>query len=451
MPAGASFRMRRMEFSVGTGLRVRVLVTNTRCQQAYAIMASLRPHAERIVVTTYGRHRLAAALAPPARSRLVDASYRVPTPPVPWLEPGPTPRERHYVEALLAICRRESLDLIMPSRDEVAYILARHRDRFIERGTAVPVCDFPVQARLTDKWESIQAAKQAGIPVPQTHLVRSWSELEEALADVGLPAVVKPRLGSGGQGLHYILSSQQIRQLRRTTALAPGDVLVQEYIPGTMPVNSRTAYLVMSPDGRCPAMFPLMRLRCALWHVGIPYAALVSLDDSTVRSQSLRLLRSLAWWGSACLEWKRDPRDGRTKLLDANARMGASVSAACAAGVDLPLILAKVTLGMEVEPEVSGVAGRLHYDPVMEVLSAVTYLANRLARRVRGPHAPPPADMVPPLPIWLRGFTRFGRVGRRTTSDHWRALARDPLPPILHWLEQAVFVCRRWRGFLSHR
>ena len=61
-----------------------LLVANTRNAQAYAIIRALRPYAEKIVVTMYGKNRLSARLSHAANSRLVDKRYYVPSPVEDW-------------------------------------------------------------------------------------------------------------------------------------------------------------------------------------------------------------------------------------------------------------------------------------------------------------------------------------------------------------------------------
>lgn len=53
-----------------------LLVTNTRNAQAYAIIRALRPYADKIVVTMYGRNRLSARLSYAANSRLVQSYWQ---------------------------------------------------------------------------------------------------------------------------------------------------------------------------------------------------------------------------------------------------------------------------------------------------------------------------------------------------------------------------------------
>ena len=98
-----------------------LLVANTRNAQAYAIIRALRPYAEKIVVTMYGKNRLSARLSHAANSRLVDKRYYVPSPVEDWragnIGRENTEREEAYIQAVERICEIEKIDTIFPSWD----------------------------------------------------------------------------------------------------------------------------------------------------------------------------------------------------------------------------------------------------------------------------------------------------------------------------------------------
>jgi len=64
----------------------------------------------------------------------------------------------------------------------------------------------------------------------------------------------------------------------------------------------------------------------------------------------LELLRNLGCNGLSQVEFKRDPRDGRFKLMEINPRLWQWHSLAMASGVDLPLIAYRDLTGERVEP-----------------------------------------------------------------------------------------------------
>ena len=132
-----------------------LLVTNTRYPQAYDIIRSLRPHANKIVAETYGRNFLAARSTHAANSRLVDKWCRVPSPVADWkagnIQEFNTEREEAYVQAVLAICAREDINTIYPSSDPHVYVFSKNKERFAERGILIPVPDLPLLIVLLDK------------------------------------------------------------------------------------------------------------------------------------------------------------------------------------------------------------------------------------------------------------------------------------------------------------
>ena len=111
-----------------------LLVTNTRNPQAYAIIRALRPYADKIVVTMYGKNRLVARLSHAANSRLVDKRYYVPSPVEDWragrIQKENTEREEAYIQAVLRICEEEKIDTIFPSFDAHVYVFSKNKERF---------------------------------------------------------------------------------------------------------------------------------------------------------------------------------------------------------------------------------------------------------------------------------------------------------------------------------
>ena len=64
----------------------------------------------------------------------------------------------------------------------------------------------------------------------------------------------------------------------------------------------------------------------------------------------LALLRRLSCNGISQVEFKRDPRDGRFKLMEINPRLWQWHTLARACGVDLPLIAYRDQIGERVDP-----------------------------------------------------------------------------------------------------
>ena len=65
------------------------------------------------------------------------------------------------------------------------------------------------------------------------------------------------------------------------------------------------------------------------------------LDKEMVES-ARRLLTAVDWQGVAMVEFKRDKRDGKAKLMEINGRFWGSLQLAVSAGIDFPVLLLKL-------------------------------------------------------------------------------------------------------------
>ncbi len=97
----------------------------------------------------------------------------------------------------------------------------------------------------------------------------------------------------------------------------------------------------------------------------------------------LRFLRALGYHGISQVEFKRDPRDGRFKLMEINPRLWQWHGLAAACGVDIPLIAYRDLTGESVAPASMNGSGKRW---------AIIAHARREARRSRGRRTSTPSS-----------------------------------------------------------
>jgi len=115
-------------------------------------------------------------------SRAVAASYRVPAP---RTEPA------GFIRALAEIVRRECVDLLLPTCEEI-YTVAAGRDELAAAGAGLVLAEPLEKLRgLHDKWLFAQRARGLGLCVPDTRCLESADDLRAALAE-GDELVLKP-------------------------------------------------------------------------------------------------------------------------------------------------------------------------------------------------------------------------------------------------------------------
>src|SRR6202021_3943800 len=74
-----------------------------------------------------------------------------------------------------------------------------------------------------------------------------------------------------------------------------------------------------------------------------------SIELPAIEELSERFLKAINYYGLVEVEFKQDPRDGKFKLLDVNARTWGFHSIGAPAGVDFPYILYADQTGEQVE------------------------------------------------------------------------------------------------------
>jgi predicted ATP-grasp superfamily ATP-dependent carboligase len=102
--------------------------------------------------------------------------------------------------------------------------------------------------------------------------------------------------------------------------------------------------------GRLRAAFAHRRIREKPPSGGVSVLSESVALDPPLLAHAERLLEALKWHGVAMLEFKRDSRDGVTKLLEINGRFWGSLQLAVDAGVDFPYLLYRLAIDGDVEP-----------------------------------------------------------------------------------------------------
>lgn len=228
--------------------------------------------------------------------------------------------------------------VVFPTHDEFIWPISRHADD-LERWYRIPFSRWPVMQRLYNKRAQLEAAWRAGVDTPRTAFIDGADDLDTAAATVTYPAVLKPvdSLAFKDRFQKHLID---IEDPARLTDVWPdvrdlGTLMLQERIPGGDD-ELFTVGSYLDAESRPLAVFTGHKIRQHPAGAGTARLA-VSEWDADLAEAGLRLLRELCYHGVSQVEFKRDPRDGRYRLMEVNARhwMWHSLAAAC--GVNLSL------------------------------------------------------------------------------------------------------------------
>jgi len=226
--------------------------------------------------------------------------------------------------------------VVFPTHDAQLNLIAQHLG---DLQVLAPFPDWDILEQVQSKRAQFDQALAAGVDVPETHYPRTVAEARAAAEEIGLPVLVKPE--------HPVGFKQRFRrQAFRCETLDDVEdaytqaeefgAMVQELIPG----EDDALYTVgsyVARDGRPLGVFSGRKLRQTPPGIGTCRVGEAVWAQDAVDA-ALRLLKAFDYFGLSQVEFKRDPRDGKFKLMEINPRLWQWHGLAAACGIDLPRI-----------------------------------------------------------------------------------------------------------------
>jgi D-aspartate ligase len=253
------------------------------------------------------------------------------------------------VEFLLGLCREHRLDgwTLFPSGDESAAFVAQHHEE-LGRRFRLTTPPWSVTRYAYDKRLTYPLADSLGIVVPRTWYPRDREEV--AALDCPFPAMVKPAVR---EGFNRLVAAKAWPADTRDELLArydeacelvdPAILMVQELIPGGG--AEQLSYAAICDDGRTLASLTARRTRQYPMDIGRASTYVETVDLPEIEEPSRALLEHLRYTGLVEVEYKRDPRDGKCKLLDVNPRVWGWHTLCARAGVDFTYLAWRLARG----------------------------------------------------------------------------------------------------------
>jgi D-aspartate ligase len=311
----------------------------------------------------------------------------------PFLSPDAHVDPTRFLAALRALGEL----VVFPTHDEQLNLISQ---RVGELQVLTPFPKWELLERVQSKRTQLEEAARAGVDVPRTLYPGSPEEARAAADELGLPVLVKPEHPVGfkqrfrRQAFRCQTLDEVAHMFAEAQEFAP---MVQELVPG----GDDTLYTVgsyLARDGRPLGVFSGRKLQQTPPGIGTCRVGEAVWVQEAVDG-ALRLLEAFGYHGLSQVEFKRDPRDGRFKLMEINPRLWQWHGLAAACGIDLPRIAYSDLTGHRLpEAKMNGNGKRW----------AITLLpGERLA-----PQRPPYVDAVFALDDPKPGLVHLSRVVR---------------------------------------
>lgn len=247
--------------------------------------------------------------------------------------------------------------VLIPSSDRYVTAIAKNLEVL---GPLYDVCPgIDLQGVLAEKQSQYRLALDHGMPMSGTAFVTCAEELERFATSAEYPCVLKPghfreweRLRADhrllNQKVSVCNSKEELLESYASVQDVTPDVIAQEVIQGP-DTNKRVylAYYNTRSERIAHAMF--RERRCVPFGFGPATVSEPVVDEEADRVCD-EFLKSIGYKGICEIEVKRDSRDGKVKLIEANPRLSGGGDAAPYAGVDLVWIHFQQMIGRELEP-----------------------------------------------------------------------------------------------------
>jgi D-aspartate ligase len=268
--------------------------------------------------------------------------------------------DQAQLEHLLRLAARHGLEgwTVIPTDDETAVLVSRGRQRLSEQ-YVVAAPEWEAMRWAHDKRLTYRLGLEVGIDQPGTWFAASLDELEKVARDV--PAILKPAIKRGDNRFvrdkAWPVADRAMLKLKYEAARAsipPDEIMLQELIPGDG--RSQLSFAALALEGRVLASITARRTRQNPMDFGRQSTYVESIVSPDVAEAGRRLIEGMGYTGLVEVEFKRDVRDGRLKLLDINARAWGWHTLGARAGVDFPYLEWRMLHGQAV-PETHGRPG----------------------------------------------------------------------------------------------
>lgn len=240
----------------------------------------------------------------------------------------PDPRnEEQFIKFLIDYLMKNPVDVLIPVGYITTVTISKHKKELLPF-VKIPIVDYDSMEIACNKEKTMQLAKSIHITIPKEY--SSITDIDK------FPVVAKGIYESGH--IKYINSLEDL------IPLDLNNYILQEYIPG-----EGYGFYALFNQGIVKAYFMHKRVREYPITGGASTCA-ESIFDEELKKLGIELLESLRWHGVAMVEFKKDERNGKFKLMEINPKFWGSLDLSIASGVNFPVLLVNMALLGDIEP-----------------------------------------------------------------------------------------------------
>lgn len=261
--------------------------------------------------------------------------------------PDPSDDEQAFVNRLVEIGPRYEGAVLFATDDGSLVAISKHASLLSAFYRVVPQ-PWSVVGQLIEKHRTYEVARQREIPCPRLIMISTVDECLAFAREVGFPCLLKPSVGHVffkrfRRKMIMVKSERELLLHMDLIGSERADIMICEYIPGGDECGAN--YNSFAVSGSAIQEFTARKLRNKPQLIGFP-TVVHSTILPQVQTLGRRVLAAFGISDFSCTEFKLDPRDGRYKFMEVNARPNYSGALAAACGINFPLFSYQRALGL---------------------------------------------------------------------------------------------------------
>ena len=257
--------------------------------------------------------------------------------------PHPGKEAKEFINFLVTNAHRWRDSLILPTDDYAASSVAKNKD-ILSRYYVVGSPDWDVLSLFMEKEKTYKLAAECGVPHPKTFTPDNFQELREIENNITYPCILKPVRSHEFKSVFdrknfEVNEASELLEKFKLCLEANQPVLVQEIIPGP-DTNIYKMHTYMNSQGVLVGKFFMRKLRSNPQPFGVARVIVSEKPDMETEELGEILLTSAGYKGGFySIEFKKDPRDNKLKLMEVNTRMPRVNWLATSCGINFPWLI----------------------------------------------------------------------------------------------------------------
>lgn len=269
--------------------------------------------------------------------------------------PDPKNNDEDYINFLLQIGEKlNHKGVLFPIRDIEVHTILKNRSK-LEKFYYIPFTDISITEKLLNKQIFYKILEELNIDCAKTNFPNNLSDVEEISKKITYPCILKPYHSATffidfNIKLFKAKSKNQLVQYYKKATSRNHDVMIQEIIPG----NARDMYglnayydKTFTPNG----IFMYRRIR--EWPHEFGNGCFIEqVNEQKLEHIVDHLIKEINYYGIVDAEFRKDPRDGKFKLIEINPRCWMQVCLPARYGINYPYLAYMDAIGKKFEKPV---------------------------------------------------------------------------------------------------